>query len=165
MIVLNTKISAKESGTYGQLKKARIEPTLFYINFFLTNFGLLFLGLFLFRLNQNDYNSQSFIFDNFRMYNVYMWLILNIFFFWTIKHLNVQHQTMFKLDYLIVIVNIFFFFTLLMVANNIYTFLMVLETCSYFFLYKLVLSKSFNTLNMPKGQFIKQYYTIIFYHY
>lgn len=163
-IIQATQITPYEVNTFWNYKQTE-EPTALYINYFLTNLMFFFFALFCLRMNTLTAHCSFFTLTNFSLYNIYLWTLLNILFFWTLKHLNYDMQNMFKLDYLFSLMNIFFFFCLLMVCNNLYSFLLILEVCSYFFFYKLMMVNHFNYSVYNHYCNYKNYYSILFYHY
>lgn len=107
-IIQATQITPYEVNTFWNYKQTE-EPTALYINYFLTNLMFFFFALFCLRMNTLTAHCSFFTLTNFSLYNIYLWTLLNILFFWTLKHLNYDMQNMFKLDYLFSLMNIFFF--------------------------------------------------------
>lgn len=137
----------------------------FYINFIYINMVYISISLFFLKLNYDEIYLLSFNWTNFNLYNIYIWIFINIFFFWTLKNLSKDIKNLFNLDYIFTIFNLIIFFILMFSCNNFYTFLLLLEICSYFFFYKLILSNHFSIIFISDKKNYEYLCSLIFYHY
>lgn len=137
----------------------------FYSNFFMFNYIFFLIFLHIFRVNDPFGIHPMFCFDNFGMYQVFIWTVFNILFFWTMRSVQFDVHPIVKLDYLFTIFNIFYMFNLIFLCNNFYTFVFLLEVLSYLFFYKLILSRSFGFYQSQRKSINSNYFNLIFYHY